>query len=287
MSVNPEALAVTAVREYLLQTLPAKVATLNAARKASIKSALAGPYLVPQGAKLRLSSQSQDATPIEITLTSGAIARTAAEVAQDINGPFPVGGGPVLASADASGRLVLESYTAPAEGAPSVVVVARDIGPTGANAMLGWAEGGEHVERAALVAPSWRGVVDGRPLAAPDMGQGFWVMLGNRTARPTHPGIRRDTYLVTIATEVWRPFSANGGPHRNREAVSACVQAVREVLFTTTGRYLGRQAYGDVQLADVPDATIAGDPLSLQESPGILFDVATLTLTVRVFQRPD
>lgn len=280
--IAPEALAVKALRDYLLRYLPAKVAALNALRAASLTSALAGPFTVPSGAVLRLSTVGQDATAEEVALTSGT--RTAVQVAADITAAAVPG---LAASADDWGRLVLAATTAPAEGAPSVVIVGHDEDGTGANAAFGWAVGGEHFETAALVAPSWRGVTDGRPLAVPDMGQGFWVMLGNRSTRPTHPGVRRDTYLVTIQTDIWRPFSANAPPHRTREAISACVRAVRELLLSTDGRYLGRQGSGDVQLADVSDVSIAGDPLRLNEAPGILFDVARITLTVRVFQRPD
>lgn len=279
--IAPEALAVKALRDYLLRYLPAKVAALNALRAASLTSALAGPYTVPSGAKLYLSATGQEATPAEVTLTAGT--RTAAQVAADITAAAIPG---LTAAADDWGRLTLTATAAPAVGAPSVVIVARDQG-TGANVVFGWAEAGEHSETPALVAPSWRGVTDGRPLAVPDMGQGFWVMLGNRSVRPTHPGPRRDTFNVTIATELWRPFSANAPPHRTREAISACVRAVRELLLSTDGRYLGRQGSGDVQLADVADVSISGDPLRLNEAPGILFDVAQMTLTVRVFQRPD
>ncbi|MBL8909872.1 MAG: hypothetical protein JNM17_04120 [Archangium sp.] len=281
--VTPETLVITALREYLLRYLPAKCAQLNPLRKAVLKSALAEPFVVPSGAKLRLTTVSQEATPTDVTLPSGA-AVAAAAIAAAINLAAPPGG---VAGADEAGRVTWTSNSAPASGVPSVALVARDIGPTGGNTALGWAEGGEHVEVAGLVAPSWRGVTDGRPLTVPDMGQGFWVMFGNRTSRPTHEGIRRDTHLVTVQTEVWRPFSANAPPHRSRETVSSCVRAVRELLLTSDGRYLGRQRFGDVQLANVSEAVIAGDPLRLNEAPGVLFETARLTITVRVFQRPD
>jgi hypothetical protein len=279
--LQPDALAITAVREYLLRYLPAKVAQLNALRPAVLKSALAGPFVVPSGAKLRLSSVSQGATPVEVTLTSGG-AVSANTIANDINAASVPN---LTASVDFAGRVQLTSTLAPAVGAPSVALVARDLGPTGGNAALGWAEGGEHVEAGALVSPSWRGVVDGRPLTAPDMGQGFWVLLGNRTTRPTHPGLRRDTFNVAITTDIWRPFSAAAPPHRSREMISSCVRAVRELLLTTEGSYLGRA--GDIQLASLTDTVISGDPLALSEVPGVLFDTARLTINVRVFQRPE
>lgn len=278
----PDALVVQALREYLLRYLPAKVAQLNALRAATLKSALVEPFTVPAGAVLRLSATSQEVAPTDVTLTAGV--RTSAQVVADITAAAVPG---LTASADEVGRLVLTATAAPAVGAPSVVVVARDSGRTGSNEAFGWSDGGEHFEVAALVSPSWRGVVDGRPLTAPDMGQGFWVLLGNRTVRPTHTGIRRDTYNVALSVEVWRPFSANAPAHRSREAISSCVRAVKELIEAGEGRYLGRYGAGDVQLATVSDVVINGDPSAFAEVPGVLFDFARLTLTVRVFQRPD
>lgn len=284
--IAPDAIAVDALLAYLRLKLPAKVSSLNSSRAAVLTSALAGPYTVPVGAVLRLASGSHEATPTDVALTDGS--RTAAQVAADIEA---VGVSGLTASADAAGRLVLTADNAPAVDAPSCVIVAQDVDgdglATGSNVVFGWAEGGEHFETQALTAPSWRGVVDGRPLTAPDMGQGFWVMVGNRTARPTNPGIRRDTYLVTMTVDLWRPWSASAPPHRSREAISSCVRAVRELVESDDGRYLGRQSAGDVQLATVDGVSIAGDPIQFNEVPGVLFDVAQLTITARVFQRGD
>lgn len=276
--VAPDALAVQALREYLLRYLPAKVAQLNALRPAMLKAALAGPYTIPSGATLLLSAVGHESTPQSVPLTSGT--RTAAQLVADVVAAAVVG---ITASVDEAGRFVLTSDTAPTETAPSVMVAGADL--TGANLALGWADGGEYVEMASLQAPSWRGVVDGKPLAVPDMGQGFWVSLGNRTVRPTHPGIRRDTWNVAFAVEIWRPFSSQ--VHRSREAISTCVRAVRELIESGDGRYLGRQGAGDAQLVTITDVTIKGEPVSYAEVPGIFFDFATLTLNVRVFQRPD
>lgn len=282
----PDAIAVDALILYLRRYLPAKVTALNALREAVLTSALAGPFTVPAGAVLRLAAGSHEATPTDVALTSGS--RTAAQVAADIEA---VGVPGLTASADDYGRLVLTADDAPLEGAPSVVIVAQDVDgdglPTGSNECFGWAEGGEHLETIALTAPSWRGVVDGLALTGPDMGQGFWVIIRNRSVRPTHPGIRRDTYLVTMTVDIWRPFSAHAPPHRSREAISSCVRAVRELVESDDGRYLGRQAFGDVQLTTVEAVSITGEPLVNVAVPGVLFDVANLTLNVRVFQRPD
>lgn len=279
---TPEQITVDALLDYLRRYLPAKVAQLNPLRVAVLKSALVGPFTIPSGAVLRLSATSQEATPTSVSLTAGT--RTAAQVVADITAASVPG---ITASADVAGRVVLTATATPASGAPSVVVVARDNGSTGSNAAFGWGDGGEHIETPALVSPSWRGVTDGRPLTAPDMGQGFWVMLGNRNSVPEKPGVRWDLFKVTISVEVWRPFSANAPPHRTREAITACGRAVRELILTTDGRYLGRQGAGDVQFADVGRVEVAGDPIRLNEVPGVLFDVARMTVTCRVFQRPE
>jgi hypothetical protein len=137
----------------------------------------------------------------------------------------------------------------------------------------------------ALTSPNWRGVTDGWPRTVPDMGQGFWVILGERTVAPTHPGPRRDTFNVTVQAEVWRPISANATPSRSSEALSSAVRAVRELLLSTTGRYLGREGANDVQLADVSRAVLTGVPRTFADQPNVSFDIARLTITVRVFQR--
>lgn len=282
--IGPEQRVVEALTEYWRRYLPAKVAQLNALRQSVLKSALAGPFTIAPGAVLKLSAASQEATPVSVTLPSGSV--TAAAIATAINAtPVPN----ITASADTAGRLVLTG-PAPAAGAPSIVIVARNSTgsvSSGVNEIFGWSEGGEHVQTAALVSPNWRGIVDGRAMTAPDMGQGFWVLLGARTTRPTHEGVRRNTFKVTIAVEVWRPFSAHQPPHRSREGITACVRACRELVLTEDGRYLGRQGGGDIQLADVSEGVISGDPISLQETPGVLFDWAKFTFTCRVFQRPE
>lgn len=279
-----ETIVVDAVLDYWRRHLPAKCTALNALRKAKLKSALAEPFTIPVDAVLRVSAASQGAAPTDIPLTAGT--RSAAELVAD----FGAASVPDMTATAEDGRFVLISDDAPAAGAPSVIIVARDTDgtqATGANAALGWSEGGEHFEMGAIVSPNWRGVVDGRPKTAPDMGQGFWVMLGPRTCKPTRPGARWHLHNVSMAVEVWRPFSANAPPHRSREAISSCVRACRELILTTDGRYLGRQANGDIQFADVTEAVISGDPMSLQEVPGALFDTARFTLNVRVFQRPE
>ena len=276
MSESPAQLAVRALREHLLATLPAKVAAINTERKAVVRSALTEPFIIPADAVLK-TGVVRDGLLISSPLTAGT--RTAAEVALDIMAGDPY----VIATADAFGRVVLTQEFAPSDGVPSTVVVAPDT--TGANVALGWEPGGVHVTRAAIDTPTWRSVVDGDWTLAPDMDGGFWVCIGDRTVRPwpVAPNIRRDEYQVTMVLDIIRRFGANQTPHRDREAIGACVRAVDEVLRTTTGRQLGRAAYGDVMLADVGQVRIASS--SFDSKRGFLFDVAQMTLTVRIFQR--
>lgn len=285
--ISPEQLAVDAALDFLRRYLPAQVSTVNASRYAALKSALVSPFTIPAGATLKLSASSQEATPTDVALTSGV--RTSAQVVAEITAAAVPG---LTASADSDGRVVLTATAAPASGAPSVVVVARDgtdsVAASGVNAAFGWSEGGEHIELPAIIAPSWRGIVDGRAITAPDMGGGFWVLLGDRESVPTDPGLRKDTYNVTIKGEVWRPFGASAVQHRTREAITSCMRAVRELIASDVkgGPYLGRS--GDIGLARTTRVAISGAPaVSDPAAPGLFWDTATFTLTCRVFQRPD
>jgi hypothetical protein len=275
LSESPAQLAVRALREYLLATLPAKVATINSERKAVLRSARVEPFVM-QDAVLKVGA-TRDGAPVSFALADGT--HTASELATAINALDP----DFAASADADGRLVLTAGLAPSTGSPSSLVVAADT--TGANTALGWEPGGIHVTRAAIDTPTWRGIVDGDWTLVPDMDGGFWVCVGDRTVRPwpAAPNIRRDEYQVTMVLDIIRRFGANQTPHRDREAIGACVRAVDEVLRTTAGRQLGRAANGDVMLADVGQVRIASS--SFDSKRGFLFDVAQMTLTVRIFQR--
>lgn len=276
--MSPEQIAIASLREYLLAKIPARLAALNLERAAVLKSALVGPFVFPADAVLKISP-SRSGSITSIPLLSGSTQ----SVVDAINGATPAG---LLATPDDDGRIVLTAAALPAAGAPSVVSVRAD--ETGANGAFGWSAGGEHVMRVDVRAPNWRNVIDGAwPAQIPESNErGFVVALGDRQARPwpTAPNLRRDEWTITIATDVLWPF-ASDMPSADREAISTCVRAVREVLLTTEGRQLGRAGKGDVMLADVPLARIA--PVSFNAPGSIRFDVASLTITVRVFQRPD
>lgn len=274
-----EAVVVRAVREYLLAYLPGKVAQLNALRAAALKSATVETFTVPASSSLLLAADRSSAGTT-VNLTAGV--RTAAQVAADINAAAVPG---VTATTD-GGRVVLIATATPAQDAPSVVSVKA----SAVNPVFGWDAGGEHVITSGLVAPGWRGVVDGWPVTVPDMGRSFWVILGDRNSVPISPDVRRDEVLVTLDVTVIKP-EANMSPHRSREAISSCVRAVRELLTTTDGRYLGRAGVGDVLFGQMSKVSIPGKPFAFSPAQnsafsGVLFDVASFTLTVKVFQRP-
>ena len=277
-NVRPSALACEALREYLLQHLPARVATLNAARAAVVKSALAGPYVIASGALL-LGTSRPAAT--SVTLPTGA-AVTATTIAAAINA-VPVSG--VTASADTDGRLVLTAATAPTEGVASAVAV----GASAANSIFGWDIDGAFEVRSALLAPNWKGVLDGFPVALPDFGRSFCVIIEDREDVPLG-GYRRDMHTVTIGLSVWAT-DRNAQVHRSREYIQAAVQAVREVLTSDEGRTLGQAALGAVQHVEVSRAKVRGMPFQAFDEArrplGAPADVAAMSVSVKVFARPD
>ena len=234
MSNRPEVIAGSALMAYLRLALPAKVAAVNALRAATLQTPVAGTWHVTTGMQLKLSATSRAATPTTVTLPTGA-AVTVAQLVTAINTAAVPG---MTASADGDGRLVLTATTAPTSTA-SVVALHADT--TGANALLGWDAGGETVITSPLRAPTHRGIRDGYPTTAPDMGQGFWVILGDRDARPwpsAGADIRRGECDVHFVVEVFKP-EANLNAGSNREGITACVWAIRETLQTDVGRYLG------------------------------------------------
>src|SRR5687767_7734841 len=125
-TVHPEVTAVSALREHLLNHLPAKCAAINAERGAALRAGTPEPYAVTAGMTLNLGTTpgSEVARP----LTPGS--RTAAQVAADLSGITGL-----TASVDSAGRLLVSASTAPVAG-PSEVFLAGD--DTGANLLFGW-----------------------------------------------------------------------------------------------------------------------------------------------------
>jgi hypothetical protein len=276
--IAPEQVTVSALREWLVFTLPARVASINATRGAQLKSASAGPFVL--NGVLKLSAVGlDDATPLSINF-SGTY--TADDIAFAVNSQTPG----FVGSVDSWGRLVL---TAPAPIDATGSTMCALAGPL--NAVFGWSTngGGEVVHREWLVAPSWRGVMDGQPLPQQDLGDGFWVIIGDRAAQSnvgTDRGNRRSIFDVTVHVDVMRSLGMNQSPLRDREAISACVRAVREVICDdATKRQLGRAAFGDIIFADVSTTAIAAQAFQANQARGsFYFDVAGLEVTLRVNQ---
>ena len=278
----PETLAIQSLREYLLQYLPATLTQINGLRPAVLKTPGIAAVTIPASASLKLSTVSRKATPVTVALTAGS--RTLTQVATEITAAAVPG---LNAQIDGAGRLTLSSMSTPVSS-DSIVSLQEDA--TGANAALGWDAGGEYALNGALLAPSFRGVSDGHPITAPDMGKGMYVVLGDRATSlwPDPAGaLRRDEAETTVMVEVYRP-EMTVNPHRNREAIGSCVRAIREVLSTSAGKQLGRASAGDVVFCRISNVKIASRPFSFRDSKSIntFFDVAHLIITVRTFQRP-
>lgn len=284
--MTAEAIAVKALREYLLRALPARVTARNTANVAQLVAAKAGPYTVPSSATLTVAA-SRGGAGTAVALTSGS--RTAAQIATEVTTAAPSG---LTASADDEGRLVLTATAAPTLGAtvaadtPSVVAVLA--GAT-ANPVFGWDAGGESVVTSPLRAPNHKHLRDGWPSRAPDGAAGaFYVILGERqTTLVSDARQQRDEYLVEMVADVFVPSGT--ADERTRERITNAVQCIREVVASTEGRSLGAAADG-VLLCRLVRTRIVGMPFSFetrgQPSPSQLFDAATLTFSVRVFVAP-
>ncbi len=278
MSVRVEQVAAEALRSWLLLKLPAKVAEVNATRAATLVSPWAGPYAIPTAAvgppvvaAAVLPIGSAVGTYTGVPLTGGA-ARSATQVAADIG---------ALASVDTEDRLVLTAAAAPTQGAASVMALGPDT--TGANSALGFHDGGERCVRSALVAPRSRDVLDGWPVS-PDFGRCMSVVIGDRASSPLMPPHRHEQQVTLEVAVLWQ--EPNVVQHRSREAISACVRCVREVLQSDKGRTLGQPKL--IILCIEQSCTIAGVPCSFSRpgAPSPLFDVAVMTLSLKVYEVP-
>lgn len=274
---SPIAIAATALREYLLRYLPAEVAAANLTRAAVVKSALAGPFNISSGA---LTLGAARTGGVSVTLPTGA-AVTAAQVATAIN----LVATDLTASADAYGRLVLTSDTPPADDTASAI----GVGGSTANTIFGWEREGVHVVRSALAAPTWEGVMDGWPIGIPGGGRNFSIIIGDRDSAPLG-GYRRDMHTVTLALEVWA-VDRNVSVHRSREYIQAAAQVVRDVIESDDGRTLGVATEGTVEHVSITREKIRGMPFQAFDEAkrplGPPADVASMQLTVKVFQRPS
>lgn len=273
--LGPEAAAVRALREWLVYRLPSVVTAVNASRPAQLVASSSGPFTV--SGDLALSAVGlEDEAPVVVSL-AGTL--SASQVADAINAESPTG---FTAGIDSWGRLVLTA-AAPSTAAGSVMCALAG----SLNDAFGWAANGEVVKRELLVAPSWRGVMDGQPLPAQELGAGFWVIIGDRDSQSNvgaDRGNRRAIHDVHVRLEVMRSLGMNQSPLRDREAISACVRAVREALTDdATCRQLGRAANGDIVFTDVSTAAVSAQAFQANQQRGsFYFDVAALEVSVRI-----
>lgn len=269
-TVQPELVAVQALRDHLLAQLPAKVTAVNLTRAAVLKAARAGDYTIPSGAVLRVGTV--DGTATNVPLTSGlrSTPQIVAEIGGAISGVSP--------STDSVGRLVLTRSATPTAGTPSVLYLAPDSDGSGVNAAFGWSASGHTLVRNALVAPGYEAVVDGEPGLQPNLADSFLVLLKGRTVDPREGGANRsDVHRVRIAMEVLAAEQNVGGI---QEFIGSAVRAVREVVYED--RTLGNAVY----LAELPQVVHAGTSFQFVQGPvGVLFASAQVTALIHVFER--
>lgn len=269
-TVKAEQLAITALREYLLRTLPAKVDTINGERAASLKAGRAGPYIIPAGRQLMVGARGAE---VAVDLTTGV--RTGDELAADvIAAAVPT----VTATSDSMGRFEVTSTTAPVEGVPSSVSIGADPNEAGdVNSLFGWPRGGTYVIRGALIAPHTDAVWDGDPHHY-DLGRCMWILIGNRTVAP-RPNIRTDIHdvaleLTLLAAEPTNDFRA--AP----EFIEQTIRSVREVLHED------RTLDGRVAITHLPNIQYTPDTYTLTNTAASpLMTEARMSLRISVFER--
>lgn len=293
--IGPEETAARLLRDWLLEQLPASIATVNAARAASLRAPQPGPYTIPAACTLKTSITDKAGTTSTTALTSGS--RTTAQLVTQINTAL----GATVASADTDDHLVLTSTTAPSYAASSGAivnsVVAVGVDTTGANVALGWSSAGEAVIRTALVPPGPRGVCDGLPLGTyfdpSQIGKGrVLVTIGAREGKPKGDNPRNFEWDVALELGIFRaePLEVT---NQTREPIQAALRAVRAVLMTDSGKSLGPAGLREgVGYGRILSANISGQSLTFttrdangnrsQFSP--FFDAVNCRYLVRVYQ---
>ncbi len=283
MGVRPEQIAAIAFREWMLMQLPAKVAEINLLRAASLKSPLAGPFTIPAGGTLGVSTAFGSDAYTTVTPTSGV--RTAAQLATDVNSAV----GSAVAGADAQGRFTLTSLLPPTASTPSAAKLRGSV-TTDINALLGFNKGGQRAITTALVAPGHDDVIDGLPQLADLVNRGagtIVIILGDKTFKPVSANVREEFHLVNMDVAVMR-IEPQQQIHRNREHIYASVRCVHELLLSNSGRRLGRELAGDVFKVNPGVGKVTAKPMSFgtKDSPNPLFDTAMFNVEVKVFERP-
>lgn len=262
-TVEPETLAVSALRDHLLNKLPAKCAAINAGRAALIRAGRPGPYAITAGMGLSVGTAPEPLTMV--ALIAGT--RSAAEVAAELAGVAGLG-----AAVDPLGRLILAASAAPVDAASEVTVGADE---TGANVLFGWNPGGERNYRNPIVPPLRSGILDGDFHELPLMGR-FGIIIGDKITVTDGP-VRRDMHLVTMNLVVHVPVPEHGEGYG--ELAAQCVRAIREVIVED------RTLEGRVERADPARAVVMGTAFRFETGSSPVLARADLQIQVKVFQR--
>lgn len=287
MSAQPAELVAAACREWLLMSLPAKVAEVNLTRAAYLTAPFAGPYAVPAGSTLGIIPTANSSTAIPVTLTTGAPTRTAAQLATDINATSGLSG---VASADSNGRLKLTSPTPPSGTSVSSKIELRGGVASDINATLGFHKGGEKCVRTPLVTPMHQDVMDGWPLLGVMQSRGkgvVVVVLGDKQTRED-VNLRKQQNIVTMDVNVLRQESEQQ-VDRNREHIYAAARCVFELMLSNSGRRFGRVGDDAIQLVHPSNGRFFAKPLHFATPDaatgklvGPFFDGAVFTVQIRV-----
>jgi len=290
----PSAVAVDALIAHLRNRLSASVATVNSFRPPEFVAPKQGPYTFTTGAWYLGAGQfsfveepdiAVDASDWwELLVLTSSVTLTAQQLAASL---FPVQNiGATTVVAD-GGRLVIKSNTTANTWLAGEPIITTEPTAKMVNSVLGFPGGDVLGAYNPIIAPSYEGVCDGFPLLVPDMGSGFWVIVGDREAVPDDgSSLRRDSWTVRTSLHIMRPSYANER-HRTREPISACLDAVRRCLLTDEGRQLGKAATGEIQIVEITSERVGGTALRFEEMQNVLFDTASLDVAIRVYQRPS
>jgi hypothetical protein len=123
----------------------------------------------------------------------------------------------------------------------------------------------------------------------PDMGPGFWLIIGRRMCQPVARAASTvRTFEYQVGFELGLMYrETNVQSHRDREGIESVVRCVREIILTADGRQLGRSGTGDIGLVEEKQCTVEGTPFAFSgpNAPTGLFDRALMLLSIRVFER--
>jgi hypothetical protein len=278
-TVLAEELASTALRDWLLLSMPAAVERVNTERNAVLSAGKPGPYTIPPtaaDAQFNMGTHKGQAAP-GATVVAGDY--TAAELVTAFNNgtPYP----DLLAEVDAIGRFSVRTNAGTVNN-PATLYLGPEL-TAGFNAALGWpAE--KFITKYAIETPALEGVFDGWPVLA-ELTRPCVLIIGDREYVPLEPQ-RRDEYDVTLDLTIM-VAAQQGENHKSREAITGAVRAVRTALFDTAGgRQLGLDS-GDNMVVRVRQRRgfISGKPFSFNKSFNPLYDVAVLTLVVTTYCR--